>query len=178
MPRQSEIPFDEQVESIRCLLRAGVRSGASDGHFDNVCYQLIFSLPSKSTCITHRRYESDAGITDEDVRSTGDHIYPARPWGLVLRRRPELLDSLDTFLPFADELRTVCRCMSDENEAVKERSRTGAGLPRSCTRDLYTNCGIVTYMWSVNYKRTTPEPAFHDVPDFMHELETDILGWV
>jgi len=175
MPRQPEIPFDEQVESIRCLLRAGVRSDVRDSHFDNVCYQLIFSLPSKSTCITQRRLDSDR---QQEKVDTKDHIYRPRPWGFVLRKRPELLDSLETFLPFADELRTVCRCMSNENEAVKERERIEKlKLPRSRTRDLYANCGITTYAWSVNYKRTVLEPAFHEVPNFMDELEQEILGW-
>lgn len=178
MPRQSEIPFDERVESIRLLLRGAINSGTRDGDFDNVCYQLIYALPKVSTCITDRRLNYDAGLSREKTRDTKDHIYRPRLWGLVFRRRPELLDSLDVFLPLVDELRTVCRCMTDENDTVKERERTDLGLPRSSTRSLYENCGIVTYSWSGDYRRTIKKVDFHKIPDTMHEIEVDVLGWV
>jgi hypothetical protein len=174
----TKLPISEikdSVESKQLLIHASVHSGADPSDIDNIFYQLIFSLPSESTCITRNRLLVDRKELSlkKKQRKTGDHIYRPRLWAKAIRENPELVKDFDTFWPIANELRTVCRCLTNENERVKE----DLSQTRSTTRNVYANCGIITYKWKTNYKQTKEIRAFHDVPDFMDDIERNVLGW-
>ena len=174
MPRRkSESQLLEEFDSVRKIILSTVTSGAQDKFIDNSCYQAIYQIGYNNMTITEKALLAKSA---KPKPLTSDHIYRPRLWGKVFRQRPEILKSMDSFYPIINELRTSCVCLTAENELVKERKKKN--FPRSRTRSLYPNCKIVIYDFPGDYRDVKKVPVLHRVPDFMDELEQEILGWV
>jgi hypothetical protein len=147
----------------------------SDKRFQRQFYHLMRELPKNSLYITKEAFElKKAGVKDI---YTHDHFFRPELWGQVVRYLRELLDDPELFWTLADHLRTVCLCTKKQNQTLKEKSRVEDGFARTKTIDLYQSFGFTVYSCPKNYQTTIVEPITFDVPDFMAEIEANVLKW-
>ena len=132
-------------------------------------------LPKNSLYITKEALE----LKKDKVKNvfTHDHFFRPEPWGPAVRYQRQLLDDPELFWTLADHLRTVCLCTKEQNQTLKEKSRVEDGFARTKTIDLYQSFGFTVYSCPKNYQTAVEEPITFDVPDFMAEIETNVLKW-
>jgi hypothetical protein len=147
----------------------------SDRLFRRQWYHLIRELTKNSLYITKEALElKRAGIKGV---YTHDHFLRPELWGQVVRYNRELLDDRETFWTLSDSLRTVCLCTKEQNQTVKEKSRLEEGFARTRTVDLYQSFGFTIYSCPKNFQTAVEVPTTFHVPDFMDDLEQNVLGW-
>lgn len=166
-----------KAEAEECRIAAVALRDAkiSNKRFRRQFYHLLRELTKNSLYITKEALE----LKKEGVKKvyTHDHFFRPELWGPAVRYQRELLDDPQLFWTLADRLRTVCLCTKAQNQTLKEKSRVDTGLARTKTVNLYQSFGFTIYSCPKNYQTAVEEPIAFDVPDFMAEIEANVLKW-